>query len=152
MSTRLQQCQGTTLKGKRCQRMLRDEQYCSSHRNCPTRLGPIKETSFRTSPLIRAVTSRETCCVCLDQEADLLNCQHPLCTSCLNKLSRDNCPVCRKALEGRQVTKEALAQVRQRGYLNKQNEETANYLVALALEENPNLDPVLLYDRFYTAL
>lgn len=121
-------------------------------------LAPLKETPLQESSTIRDVTEEqedihgETCCVCLDQEvpsAELLSCKHPVCVPCLQQLTKTECPTCRAKLGGPSVTGKIFSNIIKREQDDILAEENANLLVALALQEDPNLDPTELYDRFY---
>ena len=96
----------------------------------------------------------EACCICMDEQVkggDLLACRHAVCVPCLKQLTKQECPVCRAKLAGPTVTKDVIRATQHREDLDKIAEENANLLVAMALAENPDADPVALYDRFYQA-
>lgn len=39
---------------------------------------------------------KETCCICMENTVNInLNCNHQFCDSCINKLSKKICPLCR---------------------------------------------------------
>ncbi len=93
----------------------------------------------------------ETCCVCYDQEiptTNLLGCKHPLCGECIGQLRTPECPMCKQFIEGPLVTDEMLINILQRQDQARMDEETANYLAGLYLEENPEADPEEVYARY----
>jgi hypothetical protein len=95
--------------------------------------------------------STETCCVCYDEEiptTKLLGCKHPLCGECISQLQTPECPMCKKFIEGPLVTDEMLINILQRQEQARMDEETANYLAGLYLEENPEADPEEVYARY----
>jgi len=95
--------------------------------------------------------STETCCVCYDEEiptTKLLGCKHPLCGECIGQLQTPECPMCKKFIEGPLVTDEMLINILQRQEQARMDEETANYLAGLYLEENPEADPEEVYARY----
>ena len=97
----------------------------------------------------------EPCCICLDEDVkpgELLTCKHAVCVPCLKQLTKDECPACRAKLTGPTVTQDIAHAITTRKAAGKITEENANLLVAMALQENPDADPVALYDRFYQAL
>lgn len=94
------------------------------------------------------------CCICMDEKVpggNLLACKHAVCIPCLKQLTKAECPVCRAKLAGPTVTPDILQRTGQRETQDRLAEENANLLVALALQADPNADPVALYDRFYRA-
>jgi len=92
------------------------------------------------------------CCICMDEDVkkeELLACRHAVCVPCLRQLTKAECPVCRAELAGPTVDADILNATRQREVDDKIADENANLLVALALQENPDADPIELYDRYY---
>jgi hypothetical protein len=99
-----------------------------------------------------AVEETHQCCICLDEEipsSDLLSCQHPVCVPCLQQITKAECPICRSEIKGSIVDPDIITRIRQKEEEDRLREENANYLVALAMAENPDLDPQELYDRYY---
>lgn len=95
------------------------------------------------------------CCICLDEkirEEALLECNHPVCVPCLRQLTKAECPMCRTALAGPNITAEIFNDILQREEGIILAQENANLLVAQALDEDPDQDPTELYDRFYQAI
>jgi hypothetical protein len=102
-----------------------------------------------THPVQQGAT--ETCCICYDTEIptnNLLGCQHPVCSECIGQLRAPECPMCKKFIEGPLVTGELLAEILNRQEQAKMEEETANYLAGLYLQENPEANPEEVYARY----
>lgn len=61
------------------------------------------------------------CCVCLEtfQEQPVMGCSHYVCQECLSNLRKDECPVCRRALNGGIITD----QIRQGIHTRRQQDE-----------------------------
>jgi len=55
----------------------------------------------------------DLCCVC-EKLSEKLDCSHCLCESCLKKVRKDQCPICRVELKGSLVTNEILRSIRRK--------------------------------------
>lgn len=92
------------------------------------------------------------CCICLDvdvRKEELLDCNHAVCITCLEELRKAECPVCRRNLSGITVTDEIVSLAAEREEQDIADKETEQLLISFALEQNPNIDPTTLYNRFY---
>jgi len=106
----------------------------------PSKISVSKvEVKRSPSPRISPVASPgETCCVCMSESvprSKRLVCSHAVCQDCIGNLQKNECPVCRRGLEGGYVTDETLATIVNREEQAKANEESANYLTAQAMQQ-----------------
>ena len=69
-----------------------------------------------------------------------LECQHNVCLTCLTKLRKNECPICRKELSGEIITDEILCNILQRTEIDEHENRQRDQLMAIATEMgyNPN--------------
>lgn len=94
----------------------------------------------------------EDCCICYDQKVEedrFLACGHALCQTCINSLRSDKCPMCRKEVESKYISKteKKRMQRRKRDDDEERNEEAyVNYMRSIIQESGGN--PSLFVDFF----
>lgn len=144
----MSQCVGITTRRVRCKNRARPgSDCCRLHQiQCDQRsLAQPPAPPVRTSPR----SPVQDCVICFANGVsgrDLLKCGHPVCQTCLASLRDPRCPVCRQPLEGPSVTDELITAMLQRQEEDRALEETRNLIVALMLQDNPDLDPQRVYD------
>jgi hypothetical protein len=112
---------------------------------------PVSPPRVVTPPMQMA----EDCCICMDetlQPNEFLRCGHPVCINCLSGMRKNRCPMCAMPLEGPLVTDEILSSIVLREFHDEQALEDANRYIAQRMEEDPNLDPELLYREYMDQL
>jgi len=86
----------------------------------------------------------EDCCICYDQKVEedrFLACGHALCPTCISSLRSDKCPLCRKEVESKYISKteKKRMQRRKRDDDEERNEESyENYMRTLVQESGAN--------------
>lgn len=117
-------------------------------------ISPRKE-ELPTAETYTPNEDKQQCCICIDEDVapdNLLNCRHPVCHTCLQQLTKAECPLCRKELRGKTVTPNILARIYQQEEDKHQREEEANQAIAYALQQNPDADVAELYEEYYGRL
>jgi hypothetical protein len=104
-----------------------------------------------TKPIENKSSSHcEDCCICYDQKVEedrFLACGHALCQTCIGSLRSDKCPMCRKEVESKYISKteKKRMQRRKRDDDEERNEEAyQNYMRTLIQESGAN--PALFVD------
>lgn len=97
-------CKKVFSLGKKCRKKSIFEDYCKIH---------IPKDS------------KIECCICYYQVKwdKILNCKHPICDRCLNRLRDDKCPICRNKLEGRRIKFNLLEKIQLRKIEDKKERE-----------------------------
>jgi len=131
-----QQCSGITLKGDQCCRKMLTGQYCYLHidTNHPEMI---------------------ECCVCYNKTVNILDCTHYLCNKCVNKMETDTCPLCRKKLQGKHITKSNLNKIQTIMILNNpdildnDDDEKTDRIINIIIDENIPFDDAMIDFIFY---
>lgn len=72
------------------------------------------------------------CSICYEEVSTSLDCTHSVCEECLNRLTDDRCPQCRRELRGKLITPTILAGIYERMKRRKEEQEMTDLLSALA--------------------
>lgn len=96
----------------------------------------------------------EKCAVCLDtdiKQSELLKCGHAVCLNCLPQLHKPICPVCQRPLAGKTVSADILNKIKRTEQKDKEIEERANLLAAVAYQMNPSARNIYgeVYQRYH---
>ena len=69
-----------------------------------------------TTPGTDSESDDLSCCICYEEvtSREVLRCRHPICIICSESLSKPECPVCRRRLEGPSVTPNVLSMIQRR--------------------------------------
>lgn len=93
----------------------------------------------------------EDCCVCYDPvpESEFLECEHPVCKSCIGQLRDTRCPMCRAEIKSKNISekeKKKMIRRRQEDHRNRNNELFHHYM------QNQNYQPpqILPLDSVHT--
>ena len=95
----------------------------------------ILRTDTNTFTIFKMYQYRK-CTLCEEpmSSKDILGCKHNVCISCLSKLRKNECPVCRRELSGKVITDEILCNILQRTEIDKHEEREHDNLMAIATE------------------
>lgn len=90
----------------------------------PRTPSPIYLTPLLVVPpriVILDLPDEMVCCICYEDvtHRELLTCNHLLCGKCSKNLSKAECPICRRRLEGPSITGEVLTSIRRRMELDQ---------------------------------
>jgi hypothetical protein len=99
-------CKGVNIRGKPCMRAVKTGDYCPYHQGGTTKYKEPKkkkEPQPETKKKSEEVDLDEECCVCYDPTKEILTCNHRLCSTCITKMSQNDCPLCRRKLKGKHV-------------------------------------------------
>jgi hypothetical protein len=121
---------------------------------------PIKRSQDKVQDKVQEQTTKshkkasccEDCCICYDQKVEedrFLECGHALCETCIKSLRSDKCPMCRKEIESKYISKteKKRMQRRKRDDDEERNEEAyVNYMRSIIQESGGN--PSLFVDFF----
>lgn len=72
------------------------------------------------------------CSICYEEVSTSLDCTHSVCEECLNRLTDDRCPQCRRELQGKLVTPTILTGIYERMKRRREEQEMTDLLSALA--------------------
>lgn len=94
----------------------------------------ILYNSQYTDTDVKRDTSRtvKECSICYEEVSTSLDCTHSVCEECLNKLTDDRCPQCRRELQGKLVTPTILTGIYERMKRRREEQEMTDLLSALA--------------------
>ncbi len=101
------QCTGIVVRtGQRCRKFTNNSNgTCYKHPTAASVAGAPKSINPpNPNDIGRDPPALDPCCVCSsDPTPELLNCDHPLCLSCVTSLRTPSCPLCRSPLVPTQV-------------------------------------------------
>lgn len=121
-------CKGVNIRGKPCQRIVKTGDFCLYHFDGATKYKEPKkknETETKEKEIAKEKNAKtkakdeDECCVCYDDTREILKCNHHLCSTCITKMSQNDCPLCRRKLKGKHVRKAIL----KRGEVDEEHEE-----------------------------
>jgi hypothetical protein len=95
-------------------------------------------TDFTDTDRLKEDVKRDTrvidvkeCSICYEEVSTSLDCTHSVCEECLNKLTDDRCPQCRRELQGKLITPTVLTGIYERMKRRREEQEMTDLLSAL---------------------
>lgn len=86
----------------------------------------------------------EKCCVCEEamKSKDSLKCSHFVCIDCLGNMRKNECPVCRKELNGEIITDEIFSKILQNTEIDEAENEDHQHLLAFLSSLGINVNEI----------